>query len=148
MKNNKKKTLKKETKKTFIKDILNNPKTIIIVLMVLFLLACIFFFYIDIFAYQSANFSSIFSPAGTILTFIVPILTMRMFAEERKTGTEQLLLTSPKSVTQIVLGKFIGAAFVVLVSGALTIIYFFILNHFGKQEVGTSIVALIGFLLL
>ena len=114
----------------------------------LFLLACSLFFYIDIFAYQSANFSSIFSPAGTILTFIVPILTMRMFAEERKTGTEQLLLTSPKSVTQIVLGKFIGAAFVVLVSGALTIIYFFILNHFGKPEVGTSIVALIGFLLL
>ena len=41
MKNNKKKILKKETKKTSIKDILNNPKTIIIVLMVLFLLACI-----------------------------------------------------------------------------------------------------------
>ncbi len=114
----------------------------------LFIATCSLFFYIDIFSYQSANYSNIFSPAGTILTFIVPILTMRMFAEERKTGTEQLLLTSPMSITKIVLGKFIGAAFVVLVSGAITFVYFLILNHFGHPEVGTSLVALFGFLLL
>jgi ABC-2 type transport system permease protein len=114
----------------------------------LFIAVCSLFFYQDIFSYQSANFSSIFSPAGTVLTFIVPILTMRMFAEERKNGTEQLLLTSPKSVTEIVLAKFLGAAFVVLVSGGLTIVYYFILKHFGNPEVGTSIIALLGFLLL
>ena len=81
----------------------------------IFLLTCSLFFYLDLFNYQSAEFASMFGSVATILTFIVPMITMRMFAEERKNGTEQLLLTSPRSVTQIVLGKFIAAAFVVLI---------------------------------
>ena len=46
-----------------------------------------------------------FGSLATVLTFAVPILTMRMFAEERKNGTEQILYTSPRSITSIVLGK-------------------------------------------
>lgn len=49
-----------------------------------FLLACSLFFYLDIFAYASTDFSSMFGSAVTVLTFIVPLLTMRMFAEERR----------------------------------------------------------------
>ena len=94
----------------------------------IFLLTCSLFFYLDIFAYQSVEFSYMFGSAATILTFIVPILTMRMFSEERKSGTEQLLLTSPRSVTEIVLGKFFAACLVVLISTLLTLIYYIILT--------------------
>ena len=52
-----------------------------------FLLTCGIFFYIDMFQYQSTQLSNMFGSAATILTFIVPILTMRMFAEERKNST-------------------------------------------------------------
>ena len=114
----------------------------------LFLLACSLFFYIDIFAYQSANFSSIFSPAGTILTFIVPILTMRMFAEERKTGTDQLLFTSPKSIIGIVLGKFLAATLVVIIGLLFTFIYYGILRHFGEVSLREPLVAMFGYILL
>ena len=100
------------------------------VFMGLFLLIFSIFFYISIFQYNSLNFENLFYNGATILTFVVPVLTMRMFSEERKNGTEQLLLTSPMSITKIVLGKFIGAAFVVLVSGAITFVYFLILNHY------------------
>ena len=60
----------------------------------LFLIMFSIFFYTDVINYGSTNFEYIFYSGATILTFIVPILTMRTFAEERKTGTEQLLLTA------------------------------------------------------
>ena len=114
----------------------------------IFLLMCSIFFYLDIFAYMSTDFTYMFGSASTVLTFIIPLLTMRMFSEERKNGTEQLLLTSPRSVTSIVLGKFIAAALVVLVSVALTLIYYAILCYFGEPQLGKSLVAILGFALL
>ena len=114
----------------------------------IFLLMCSIFFYLDIFTYMSTDFPYMFGSVSTILTFIVPLITMRMFSEERKNGTEQLLLTSPRSVTSIVLGKFIAAALVVLVSVILTLIYFAILCYFGKPQLGKSLVSILGFALL
>ena len=52
----------------------------------LFLIIFSIFFYVDVFQYQRTNFEYIFYSGATILTFIVPILTMRAIAEERKTG--------------------------------------------------------------
>lgn len=114
----------------------------------IFLLMCSIFFYLDIFAYMSTDFTYMFGSASTVLTFIVPLITMRMFSEERKNGTEQLLLTSPRSVTSIVLGKFIAAALVVLVSVAATFMYYAILCYFGEPQLGKSLVAILGFALL
>ena len=113
-----------------------------------FLLMCSIFFYLDVFAFLSTDFPYMFGSASTILTFIVPLITMRMFSEERKNGTEQLLLTSPRSITQVVLGKFIAATLVVLVSVLLTLIYFGILCYFGEPQLGKSLVAILGFALL
>ena len=79
---------------------------------------------------------------------MVPILTMRTFSEERKNGTEILLLTSPRSVTSIVLGKFLAAAFVVLIATFSTLIYYFILKFFAKPQFASSIVSIIGISLL
>ena len=113
-----------------------------------FLLTCSIFFYLDIFVKLSTDFPYMFRSAVTILTFIVPLITMRMFSEERKNGTEQLLLTSPRSITQIVLGKFVAATLVVLVSVLLTLIYFGILSYFGEPQLGKSLIAILGFALL
>lgn len=84
----------------------------------------------------------------TIVTFLVPVLTMRLFAEEKKNGTEQLILTSPRSVTAITLGKFFAALIVVLISELLTFIYFGILMYFGSPNLVTALVTLLGFTLL
>ena len=89
-----------------------------------------------------------FYSASTVLTFIVPILTMRMFAEERKVGTEQLLYTSPRSITSIVMGKFLAAVFVILITEICTLAYLAILYFFGKPHLQTVIVTLLGFLML
>ena len=114
----------------------------------LFLIMFSIFFYVDVFKYQSTNFEYIFYSGATILTFIVPILTMRTIAEERKTGTEQLLLTSPLSIIKVVLGKFIAATIIVVITELCTFLYFGILSYFGKPHISTALVTLLGFLLL
>lgn len=114
----------------------------------LFLIMFSIFFYTDVFNYQSTNFEYIFYSGATILTFIVPILTMRTMAEERKTGTEQLLLTSPLSITKIVIGKFIAATLIVVITLLCTLMYFVILSFFGKPHITTALITMFGFLLL
>ena len=73
---------------------------------------------------------------------------MRMFAEEKRNGTDQLLFTSPISMLSIVLGKFIAAIFILLITELLTFIYYFILMHFGSPYLPTALSTLFGFLLL
>lgn len=114
----------------------------------LFLLMFSIFFHTDVIQYGSTNFEYIFYSGATILTFIVPILTMRTFAEERKTGTEQLLLTSPISLTKVVLGKFIAATLIVVITELCTFLYFGILCFFGVPHITTALATLLGFLLL
>ena len=114
----------------------------------LFLIMFSVFFYTDVVASGVVNFEYIFYSGATVLTFIVPVLTMRLFAEERKTGTEQLLMTSPLSLTKIVIAKFIAATAVIVIAELCTFMYFIILCHFGLPDITTSLVTMLGFLLL
>ena len=113
----------------------------------LFLIILSIFFY-SMFLSRVSNFEYLFYNGATILTFVTPLLTMRMFSEERKTGTEQLLLTSPRSITSIVLGKFFAAAIIIAITEAFTMIYYFILLYFGKPSLFISLTTLLGFFLL
>lgn len=114
----------------------------------LFLAMCSLFFYLDVINYGSLQFENMFYSASTVLTFIVPILTMRMFAEERKLGTENLLYTSPIRVTSIVLGKLIAGMIVILISEIGTLFYLLILSFFGEIYLPTILITLLGFFLL
>lgn len=114
----------------------------------LFLLTFSIFFYTDVILYGSTNFEYIFYSGATVLTFIVPVLTMRSFAEERKTGTEQLLMTSPLSITSIVFAKFIAASLIIIITELCTFLYFGILCYFGVPDLSMTFATLLGFLLL
>lgn len=114
----------------------------------IFLLLFSVFFYISIFTQASVNFEYLFYNGATILTFVAPVLTMGMFASERSSGTEQLILTSPRSLTAIVFGKLLAAGIILIVTEALTLIYFAILKFFGDPSLKVAVVTLFGFLLL
>ena len=86
-------------------------------------------------------------PTVIALAIIIPALTMRSFSEERKNGTEQLLFTSPISVTKIVLGKFLAATLIALIAELCTFMYYAILCFFGAPHISTALVTLLGFLL-
>lgn len=114
----------------------------------IFLLLFSVFFYISIFSYQSMNFEYLFYNGATILTFVAPVLTMGMFASERKSGTEQLLLTSPRSITTIVLGKLLAGGIILVITELLTFMYFIILKYFGNPSLKVALSTLFGFFLL
>lgn len=133
--------LKKEIKSYFLSPIGY-------VFIGLFLAMCSVFFYLDVILYGSLQFENMFYSVSTALTFIIPILTMRMFAEERKVGTEQLLYTSPRSITSIVMGKFLASLFVIFVTEICTLFYLAILYFFGTPHIQTVLVTLLGFLML
>lgn len=82
------------------------------------------------------------------LILIVPLLTMRMFSEERKTGTEQLILTSPTSILSVVFGKLIASIVVVLIALVLSTMFLIIVNFFGSPNIVAVLISMFGFLLM
>ena len=115
----------------------------------LFLLIFSLFFYLTTFSVGVYDIGNLyFNTARYGLLIIVPILTMRMFAEERKNGTEQLLLTSPRSITEIVLGKFLAGVSVIVITLIFSLIYYAILCFFKAPNLVPTLVMILGFLLV
>lgn len=92
------------------------------------------------------SFSDIFYNNFFYFIFLIPVLTMRSFAEERKTGTETLLLSSPISIPRIVLGKFLAISTVFLLMITLSFIYPFITALLGQVYLSSLICSYIGFI--
>ena len=115
----------------------------------IFLLCFSVFFYLTVFSQGSVDLGALYYYTALYgLIVIVPILTMRMFAEERKNGTEQLLMTSPISIFKIVIGKLFAAIVVILITLLLSLIFFAITSFFGKVNVASTVVAILGFVLI
>ena len=90
----------------------------------------------------------LFHNLSVVLVILIPMITMRGFAEEKRSGTYELLLTSPVATWEIVLGKFVGMVAFICVMVALTSIYGLILWIYGNPEVGIMIAGYLGLLLL
>jgi ABC-2 type transport system permease protein len=74
------------------------------------------------------------SNVSVVALFVLPLITMRTYAEEKRTGTIELLLTSPVTDAQIVLGKFLGALALFALMLAVTLIHMAVLFYFGNPE--------------
>lgn len=105
-------------------------------------------FFVPNLVYGVGSFNNVLSNMGFILLFIIPVLTMRILAEDRKSGTEVLLITSPASIISIVAGKYLAACFVFLVATVLSFIYPIVLLAFGATFTVQLIGGYIGFILL
>ena len=103
-------------------------------------------------AYQLSAAYPKFEYTLSALTFVflisVPILTMRILAEERKQKTDQLLLTSPVSVEKIVMGKYLALVTVFAIPMAIICFYPLLMTKFGTVSLGTAYTAILGFFLL
>src|SRR5437667_3653079 len=85
----------------------------------------------------------------TILAlFLLPMITMRTYAEEKRSGTIELLLTSPVTDFQIIMGKFLGAMALYGVMLAVSLIHIALLFYFGRPEWKPIVTAYLGLLLL
>ena len=134
--------LKKELKSYFLSPIGY-------VVIGIFLLCFSVFFYLTVLTSFSVDLGGLYYYTALYgLIIIAPILTMRMFAEERKSGTEQILLTSPTGMFKIVLGKFFAALIVILITLVLSLIFLAIISYFGEPSIKTTLVAILGFVLI
>jgi ABC-2 type transport system permease protein len=85
---------------------------------------------------------------SVLLIFIIPALTMRMFPEEKRSGTYELLLTSPVRIGEIVAGKFLGGLVLVALMVALSGIFGLILFFFGNPELPMMLSGYLGLFLM
>ena len=95
-----------------------------------------------------SNFEFVLSFSSLIFAVIVPILTMRVIAEERKQKTDQLLYSLPLSTTQVVLGKYLSALLVYLIPLCFICIYPLIFSQYGEVYLLTSYGSLFAFFLM
>ena len=95
-----------------------------------------------------ANFEYVLSFISIIFVILVPVLTMRIFAEERKQKTDQLLYSLPISSSEIVIGKFLALAFVFALPMILICTYPFIFSRFGDVYLPTSYGSILAFFFL
>lgn len=82
-----------------------------------------------------------------LLILLSPILTMRLFAEEQKLGTIELLLTSPIRDWEIVVGKFLGALVFFSFAIFFTLYFYFVMEIYGSPDPGPAFSAYLGFIL-
>lgn len=115
----------------------------------IFLLCFSVMFYLAVFLPGSVDLGGLYYYTALYgLIIIVPILTMRMFAEERKSGTEQLLLTLPTGMFSVVMGKFLAALAVIVITLVLSLMFFGILCFFGEPNIVTALGQILGFIFI
>ena len=111
----------------------------------LFFIGLYYFVYCLLYGYP--YFSYVVNSVITLFMLTVPILTMRIMAEERHSKTDQLILTAPVTVGQIVMGKFLALLTILAVPTAISAIYPLILLKFGSVPLGESYLAVLAFFL-
>lgn len=102
----------------------------------------------DIFLLGQATLQPFFSVAYWTLFFFIPALTMKMLAEEKRSGTLELLLTKPVSDWQVLLGKFTASLLLIVIALALTIPYYITVSSIGPVDHGAVWCGYLGMILM
>lgn len=117
----------------------------------LFIAVTLFFIGLYFFVYNMLNgypyFSSSVSSVSILFFIAVPVLTMRILAEEKRSKTDQLILTAPVSVGGIVMGKFLALLTIYAIPTAVICLYPLVMSRFGTVPMANAYVAILGFFL-
>lgn len=95
-----------------------------------------------------SNFEYVLNSMVFVFVILVPILTMRLLAEEKRQRTDQLLFTSPLSVNKIVLGKYLAVLTVFISAMGITMFYPLILSQYGTVSFKLAYAGILGFVLV
>ena len=118
------------------------------VVLSVFLAITGWFFGSTLFLQNLASLRSVFSIAPFIFLFFIPALTMASFAEERRAGTLELLLTFPVRDWQVIAGKLLAVAFFLMIAIGLTGFYAFTVSLLGDLDFGATVGGYLGLFLL
>ncbi|MGA3285916.1 MAG: ABC transporter permease [Bacteroidota bacterium] len=118
------------------------------VVIVVFFVLMGWFYASNIFLVNIATLRNMFEYAGIIFLFVIPAMTMRLLAEERKSGTIELLSTKPLHDVEIVLGKFLASWAFVGITVLPTLVYYFIIVFLGDIDHGPVFGGYLGLMLM
>lgn len=102
----------------------------------------------DVFFIKQASLQAFFNIAYWTLFFFIPGITMRLFAEENRSGTIELLLTKPVSDWQVVLGKFSATLLLIIIALLLTLPYYISLSFIGPLDHGAALTGYLGLIFM
>lgn len=129
-----------------LRSYFNSPVAYVVIIVFLAIIG--WFFTSNLFLMNVASLRIVFELVPVIFLFFVPAITMRLVAEERKSGTLELLTTRPIEDIEIILGKFL-AAWVLLAAALLpTLIYMISVMALGSLDIGPVITGYLGLLLM
>lgn len=120
------------------------PVAYVFLVIFLALMGALTFYFGGFYERGQADLGPFFGLHPWLYAFLVPALAMRLWAEERDTGTIELLLTLPVTTAQAVVGKFLAAWVFVLVALVLTAPMWWTVNYLGQPDNGVILAAYIG----
>ena len=124
-----------------------NSAVAYVVMAVYFLFSGLFFSMICI-ENDTSSLSYVFGNMFIIILFIIPIITMKSFSEEKRQRTDQALLTSPTSLFEIVMGKFLGALILFAICSLIIVVYALVISFFTSPDWAVVLCTVLGLLLL
>ena len=119
-----------------------------------YIVLAVFYFFSGLFFYMycllsnTTSMSYVFLSMLMIVMLLIPIITMKSFSEERKQKTDQALLTAPISLTEMVVGKFIGAFLLYCICNAIYLLYIFIIAMYASPDWAVFLTTMLGMLLM
>ena len=126
----------------------STPIAYVFIVIFLFMNGVFTFFMGDLYARGQADLEPFFTWHPWLYLFLVPALSMRLWAEERRSGTVELLMTLPVTVWQVVLAKYLAAWAFTGIALALTFPVWITVNYLGDPDNGVVLAAYIGSFLM
>ena len=118
------------------------------IVLTFFLLIAGYFFTSNLFLMNQANLRTLFGIVPLLFVFFIPAISMRLIAEEKKSGTIELLYTYPIRDCDIVIGKYLAALGLIFVLLLFTLVYAFSTSMLGDMDAGQALAGYIGLFLL
>lgn len=118
------------------------------VVFAMFLVLSGYFFSVILLVTKNASLEGALYNTTITLLFLIPLITMKLFAEERKLGTLEILMTKPVRDFEVILGKFLGSLSFLMIMFASTLVYVLILFKYGNPDVGPIYSGYLGLILL
>ena len=131
-----------------LKSYFHTPLAYIFIVIFLFLTGIFTFYLGSFFNRGQADLKPFFNFHPWLYLFLVPAIAMRLWAEERKSGAIELLLTLPVSLWSTVLGKFLAAWVFVIIALSLTFPMWITVNYLGQPDHGVIIASYLGSILM
>jgi ABC-2 type transport system permease protein len=129
-----------------IRTYFNSPVAYIVVTV--FTIITGYLFFTQLFIEKQAEMRGLFNVMPLLFMFLIPAITMRLLAEEKGSGTLELLITMPVRDWEVVLGKFLAALTLLATSLALTLAFAITVKSLGPMDPGPALGGYIGLLLM